>query len=842
MADPATQFGQAGISVPQFVPSIYHPGTVNVPTEAGSLLARIGQTALEAGRQIEASPLNPAVRSQMNYQIASNLAGIQHFKDLQSSGLGLLTTSTTPSGTTTSPLLGVTDPTLGTLISKIIMQQTGTKAEDQTTKTDGKATGTTDGQGTKEAPPKKPPTTEEQASAVQPTSRSLFASNSTTKPPAAPGFQGPSQAETTAAIAEAPTRTASADQGVPVDYQRGPQGPVAPQPQAEPGGIMDQYAQGYAQGQEYKRQQDLTNWQNTTQTEPMTADDAMKYIRRKTTLAQDATYLPHGGPNNEPAFAFHMKGGGINTIPLSQMVKDGAGPTVAAQNTSAVLSQSDRLKQQQQNALAAPPELPATDQGAQPAPQGPYGGLEGAPEAPTTGTVLSPDQQAQIAAARQPIPGLGADINVAGAGGPSLENLTAQATPEAGVRTDVTAQQPRIDPNPAPAPDLTAAQQAAVIARGAKEKDSNEFDDYGFTFHRDTDPNSKYYGKMYLSEPPTTGNYQQEQRFYMGDKGGYKLYDTLPEAAQHKEMQYWVDKGEISQKDADALDAKGMQPWLDRKWRDKNLDKTDPTGGVSRTLDAAEQFQMGQNRIKNLVTALGGPEGDSTRYNSLSKLRSAVLNAGQALFGPRSEGKDYWSDFFLGKLTDKDADTLMSFFPGLKSIPPQAASAITRLEQEIDAQKQLVKDNPGLLIPLGKGGGQEMPNIHFDVARLGSPDIPATTMLDNVWSGKPQAQILQDLDDVQTRGKQRYQEIIDNAKTMWQRRNPKHQLNIDTGLPADPTDHYKGNANLYSQTAPDRAGTAADTPKDQDAYNNLGVGQWWWNPIQNRWVQKTAPK
>ena len=40
----------------------------------------------------------------------------------------------------------------------------------------------------------------------------------------------------------------------------------------------------------------LANWQATTQTEPLTASDAMDWIKRQTTKAKHATYMPHGGP------------------------------------------------------------------------------------------------------------------------------------------------------------------------------------------------------------------------------------------------------------------------------------------------------------------------------------------------------------------------------------------------------------------------------------------------------------------------------------------------------------------------------------------------------------------
>jgi hypothetical protein len=88
----------------------------------------------------------------------------------------------------------------------------------------------------------------------------------------------------------------------------------------------------------------MAQWQAQNAHPVMSSADALKWMKNQTTLAQDATYLPMGGPGGSP-YAFHIKGGGINTVPVSQMISKGAGPLVAAQNTSAVLSQTDQMQQ-----------------------------------------------------------------------------------------------------------------------------------------------------------------------------------------------------------------------------------------------------------------------------------------------------------------------------------------------------------------------------------------------------------------------------------------------------------------------------------------------------------------
>jgi hypothetical protein len=127
----------------------------------------------------------------------------------------------------------------------------------------------------------------------------------------------------------------------------------------------------------------MQKWQNQSMGQPMTSQDALAWAKGQSTLNQDATYLPMGGPNGAPAFAFHVKGGGMNIVPVSQMVQRGAGPLVASQNTSQVISQAD---QQQQAGAQGQPPAPQGDQGqpppqiAQGPPAAPVGPLPGQPQ------------------------------------------------------------------------------------------------------------------------------------------------------------------------------------------------------------------------------------------------------------------------------------------------------------------------------------------------------------------------------------------------------------------------------------------------------------------------------
>lgn len=132
-------------------------------------------------------------------------------------------------------------------------------------------------------------------------------------------------------------------------------------------------------------QQALVDWQNNNQGGVMSAVQAKEWAQHNLdTDINRAVYLPQGGPpgangQKEPAFAFFGKKGGTNVVPISQMVKAGAGPLVAAQNSSQVLNTADqankaasRVNQQQQSGSPTP----MSAQMGQPQPQGP-------PAAPT---------------------------------------------------------------------------------------------------------------------------------------------------------------------------------------------------------------------------------------------------------------------------------------------------------------------------------------------------------------------------------------------------------------------------------------------------------------------------
>lgn len=503
---------------------MYHPGNVNVPEGAGALWAQAGKTALAAGQQvfdaIRNSSLNPEFRARMKAAIKSaDLASTTLDYAQKHPGYARKVTEVGPGGTST--LLAPAQVPVAQQMNLDLDTgdgDTGNKGGQQPTITEdsdspfngvhtgkdaqgnryffnvgtknwelwpgGKpstAPNTSSAPNTGASPPPPPPTQthQQQMGQVSYPGQSLYAQGGGLVPTSPFTF-----------------RVATPPPPAPFYAQGGGEVPAASQ-QPTPGAIPDSLSDQYAQAAETKRQQDLADWQAKTQTEPLTADDAMSWIRRKTTLAKDATYMQHGGPNGEPAYAFHMrtpggKGTGVNVVPVSQMIQDGAAPTAASQNTSVVLSQSDKLKQQQQNALVTPPAAP-TDQTGQVAqqPGQPTQQRPSAP-APSGGYDPTPYQQAVAQATANP------------------QNLMAQTgeagAPAAAAPADHPARtQAETGSTPQPIQMTTSPEQVSELNTDADAKQGKR------TWQTDDT------GRFTTLTSPRGGFY--EQRFYRGTSG-----------------------------------------------------------------------------------------------------------------------------------------------------------------------------------------------------------------------------------------------------------------------------------------------------------------------------------
>lgn len=757
MAAPETQFQQPGLQASGYTPvetrlnpPIQLPGT-------GELWAQVGRTAMsaaaQAGEMLQKSPLNPEVRAQMKYGVDQYKAAQDQIAYMKSLGpMGHMLQQTTPQGLTQTAPAAISDPTMAARF----MEQAGVgpktggttgpapdvNAPPQPTKAEGAPPGTflnpatgnyeplQQGQPSGQPAPevqKGPPTAEEMGKGQA--GVSMFSSPVAQAAPAPTAFQGPTQEQTTAAVQEGLQRNrfAGAGQGVPANYQ-------SPQDQAA-----------------------LAQWQAQNAHPVMSSHDALAWMKSQTTLAQDATYLPHGGPNQEPAYAFHMKGGGINTVPISQMVRNGAGPVVAAQNTSAVLSStSDKVAGQQQ------PGAPPAAAQASPVwnPQQPAPGPTAAPTAPAP---VAPAAPGMTDIYGNP---LSAYTNVASKGGLTPDQLTAQTT-GAGQPAQP-AQQPGQPLHALADSTLTPADQDAIQAQaqqmaapsGEYTGDRRMKDTKGpYTYYINDDPNSPSRGRAYTVLPGSAGGYYNQKRWYLGTNQ-YEEYE-LPDSAMRKNMwEKWGANGQLSRGEIDKMSPEEMKPWLQRAWQNENYTRSSPTTGINNDLDATEKLRNYLKKISDLEQTLAN--SGYPALSSMDKIKAAGKNAAVSLGVPH--GVDLGPAHLAMPAGTMDAVT---------------AGGIRELDQTLGQTQDLLKTHPELLLSPGEGGGQETPNLHIgEWVRMGLPNIPASSLInDSAWSGQNIATRARMLDGLRQVTDVRYKDLIDQAHGQWMKISDKHDAN-----------------------------------------------------------------
>src|SRR5260221_3330810 len=185
-----------------------------------------------------------------------------------------------------------------------------------------------------------------------------------------------------------------------------PAAPPAPdQPPQQPAQQQQMQPTGDVSGQQPRPSpvgdQLMAQWQNQNAHPPAPASEVLKFAKANfDTRAQDVTYLPHGGPplkpgvGGKPAYGIHMKGGGMNIVPVSQLVQNGFAPNIAGNNTSLTLSGADRAGKQGQDTQPPPKMQPTENVGAQKIPQPAKSKMQPPPQmqppgapppAPTTG-------------------------------------------------------------------------------------------------------------------------------------------------------------------------------------------------------------------------------------------------------------------------------------------------------------------------------------------------------------------------------------------------------------------------------------------------------------------------
>jgi hypothetical protein len=249
-AAPETQRQAAGVSVTGYSPVVTQLSTPNMGSPgAGQLWAQVGRTAMEAGTALMNSPLNPAVREELQARYKSAQEGINQFNVLDKTGLGPLMYSVDQLGRAAALAPGaVQDRTMATqILSRLgIGPPIGTGGgEVKTPAPTEPGTGTGEEQKKTEEQPKeeakpKPPTAEEagrgQASTVRSpaTGSNMYAVYGGPPPP-----EAPSQPYYSASTETGPIPTTSTTEG------------VERQPAAE-------YRAQYEQAQKQKQ---LADWQ-----------------------------------------------------------------------------------------------------------------------------------------------------------------------------------------------------------------------------------------------------------------------------------------------------------------------------------------------------------------------------------------------------------------------------------------------------------------------------------------------------------------------------------------------------------------------------------------------------
>jgi hypothetical protein len=362
LADPATQFQPAGLNVGyQYTPV---ETRLNAPIQLQPVdYSGIGKAATEGLSLLMNSPINPAVREKMKAEAASYKETQNYLSDLAKHPERRMLQQV--SGPTSSFMAGAQG---GAGYASSFMPQPGqpgyggavtnqpTTNQPTTTNQPVADTGQTSATSPNQQVQQQPSTISGTPISGLPSGTTL-GGGGTGQPPA----QQP------------PTQAVSPFQSTQVN---------APS--------VDQFAQARPQQQQAVAQTQapspvgdmlMRQWQDQNAHPVAPASEALKWAKNNfDTRAQDATYMPHGGPMGQPAYAFHMKGGGTNMVPLSQMVQNGFAGNVAGNQTSMTLSAADQVRQQGQAQQPQPQPQQIAQGQQQPPPQAPGGAVAQTPE------------------------------------------------------------------------------------------------------------------------------------------------------------------------------------------------------------------------------------------------------------------------------------------------------------------------------------------------------------------------------------------------------------------------------------------------------------------------------
>jgi hypothetical protein len=773
LADPATQFQPAGLNIgyqyqpveTRLNPPIQLPGT-------GELWAKVGDTAMRAANMLMNSPINPAVREELQARYKSAQEGINQFNALDKAGVGPLMYTVDEQGRARALAPGeIQDKTMATqILSRLgIGPKLGTgggggtgsiepgTATGGTQKTETKPPTAEEAGGAKETKPKPP--TAEQAGGGQASAVGLVPSQggSTAALTAGPGGvlnTGQPQSPDIEAVPAAQYR--AQQQGGSIWSPQGPSPMPPPAPTAGPQMTLGATAQPPpGMGLGGTDQAALASWQAQNAHPVMSSNDALNWAKNYDTGAQRATYLQNGGPNGEPAYAFHMKGGGVNTVPISQIVKNGGAALVAGQNTSASLSASDAITNQPPPGQAPGMTLGAT---AQPPP----GMALGAAAQPLGG--VASFGQPPAAPGMTDIYGnpLSAYTSVASQGGQTPDQLTAQTTgagqtaePPLGAR--VTPPEPPLPNNNVISQEDQAKIQAAADAMPKLDPNKPyagdrevQFPGSPYHWHIDDNPESGgYKGRIYTSEPPDPGNLFNPRRWYLGDEG-YRSVE-LPASEMRNEMKYWINRGDVKAEEVLNMPEDEMKTWLKRKWEFQNLRMNDPDAGTANTLNGGAEYVKAIAQVRDNLNAL---KALGVNPNSLGKLWYAGEGAVASLGFPEPFSGD-----------------------------PHKIKAYKNLEQSLNRADSIATNYKNLLLQQGKGGGA---GVNIPLWLFGGrvstdlkADIPESSRTTDVFSGGSVGSKLMDIDSIYNDATQKYGNMVQDSHGQWLRISPRHDVNVN---------------------------------------------------------------
>jgi len=319
MADPATQFQPASIQATGYQPTEYHPQPINVPTGAGALWAQVGQTALSAASQVgsmlQNSRLNPAFAAQQDYQQAQYKQAQDQIAYMKSLGpMGHMLTQTGPQGASMGAPASIADPTMAARFMEAasvgpkigagpggdnkggpppVNNPSAGNQQNPPSSAYGGLEEKNAGGSSQPQQPKGPPSTGELGKSASTDNDFLLRRMMQERQAAGLGGSDAAQEGTPAGMTYVNPATGNVEplktDAPSVFASRGapaPAAPTGPPAQAQTPAAATQTDQAA-----------MAQWQAQNAHPVMSSQDALAWMKTQTTLAQDATYLPNGGPN-----------------------------------------------------------------------------------------------------------------------------------------------------------------------------------------------------------------------------------------------------------------------------------------------------------------------------------------------------------------------------------------------------------------------------------------------------------------------------------------------------------------------------------------------------------------